>query len=63
MHTRGGDRTKHEEQGPLEPAADPAQLDRRRGEHDHGRLERDVAMLDVGELVGKHAFQLGGRAG
>ncbi len=63
VHARGGDRAEHEEQPALEPAADAAQLDHRRCEHDHSRLKRDVVVLHVRELVREHSVELGGRTG
>ena len=62
MDARGRDRAEHEQERPLQPAADAAQLDERRGEHDGGRLDDDVAVPDVRELVREHALELGGRA-
>jgi len=60
MHARRRDRPEHEQQPALQQPADAAQLDQRRSEHDDGRLERDVVMLDVSELVRDHALELGG---
>jgi hypothetical protein len=61
VHAGCRDRSEHEEQCALEPAAYPAQLDHRCGQHDHRCLQHDVAVLHVGELVRDHALELGGR--
>jgi len=52
VHAGSGDRPEHEEQRTLEPAADPAQLDDRRGEDDDRSLDRDVAVPLAGKIAG-----------
>src|SRR5436309_2801408 len=46
------------EQHALKPAADPAELEQRCGEHDDGRLYHDVAMPHVCEFVRQHCLEL-----
>ncbi len=62
VHEGSGDRTQDEEEPTLEPSTDPGQLDQRRSEHYRRRLQEDVAMPDVRELVSDQALELGGDA-
>ena len=63
MLASSSERPQDVEQGALEKAADPAELEQRCGEQHDGRLDDDVAIADVGELVRQHALDLGGRQG
>ena len=58
MHECRGDRAQDNEQHPLEPASDPAHLEEDAGQHDDRRLDEDVAVSDVDELVRQDAFEL-----
>ena len=58
MHERRGDRAEDEQERALEPATDPRQLEERRRKDDDGRLNDDVAVSDVCQLVRKHGLQL-----
>ena len=59
MDERGRDRAEHGEQRPLEPAADPGEVDEDDGEHDGEGLDEDVAAAHVRELVRDHGLELG----
>src|SRR6266545_5682351 len=58
MNEGRSERSEEPEQDALEPAADPAELEHRRGEHDDGRLHDDVAMPHVRELMRQHGLEL-----
>ena len=51
------------EERTLEEAADAAEVEQRRREQHDRRLDDDVAVANVRELVREHALDLGGRQG
>src|SRR5438874_5026726 len=60
---RGGEWAEREQQATLEEPADAARLYDGAGEHRDGALDQHVAIANMGELVRKHALELGWRGG
>ena len=61
VQDRRGDRAEEHEQRALEPAADAAHLDHHRRQDDERRLHCHVPVVNLRQLVGEHALELGGR--
>src|SRR6476620_10091573 len=54
MNESRSQRPEEPEQHPLKPAADPAELEQRRCEHDDRGLDDDVAMSYVSQFMRQH---------
>jgi hypothetical protein len=71
LHQDGGERRQYQHGDPGDGVAVPAaEEEREPGNHHHGtrhsrghRVRQHISVLDVGQLVGRHAGQLLGRHG
>ena len=61
LNRRGCHGPEDEEERPLKPAAEPAQLEQRRGDDGRGGLHENVPSLRVCDLVREHTLELGRR--